>query len=43
MNTYGGVKVELHAFLTLELDVGELLASDSDRFVPENRIPVLTG
>jgi hypothetical protein len=38
MNTYGGVKVELHAFLTLELDVGELLASDPGSFVPEDRI-----
>jgi hypothetical protein len=42
MNTYGEVEVELHAFLTLELDVGELLASDSGSFVPENRIPLLT-
>jgi hypothetical protein len=34
MNTYGGVEVYLHAFLTSALSGGERSASSSGRFIP---------
>jgi hypothetical protein len=40
MKAYGGVEVQLHAFLTLALDGGERLASRPDRFNSRARAPV---
>jgi hypothetical protein len=39
MKAYGGVEVQLHAFLTSALDGGEWSASRSDRFTPRERAP----
>jgi hypothetical protein len=39
MNTYGGVDVELHAFLTSALDGIKWSASRLDRFTPEQIVP----
>jgi hypothetical protein len=39
MKTYWGVEVQLHAFLTSELDGGEWLASRSGRFTARERAP----
>jgi hypothetical protein len=39
MKTYGGVDVWIRVFLTPELVGGELSASRSDRFTPEERAP----
>jgi hypothetical protein len=36
---YGGLKVEIHAFLTSELDRGEWLASRLGRFTPRESVP----
>jgi hypothetical protein len=39
MNAYWGVAVELHAFLTSELNGGEWSASRPDPFNPRERAP----
>jgi hypothetical protein len=39
IKTYWGVKVELHAFLTSELDGGEWSASRSGHFTLKERAP----
>jgi len=38
-----GVEVQIHTFLTLELDVGEWSASRRSRFNPRERAPVPIG
>jgi hypothetical protein len=40
MKTYGGVEVELHAFLTSALDVGKWVASRPGRFTPGETAPL---
>jgi hypothetical protein len=40
MKTYGGVEVQLHAFLTSALDGGEWLASRPGRYIPVVTDPV---
>jgi len=37
MKTYGGMDVQLHAFLASALDVGEWSDSRTDRFTPRER------
>jgi hypothetical protein len=39
MKRYWGVEVQLHAFLTSELDGGEWSASRPGRFTPRERAP----
>jgi len=39
MKTHGGVKVQLHAFISLALDRGEWSASHPGRFTPRERAP----
>jgi hypothetical protein len=39
MKTYCGMEVEFHAFLTLAVDVGEWLASQSAVFTTGEKVP----
>jgi len=39
MKTYGGVELQLHAFLNFALDGGEWSASRPGRFTPEEKAP----
>jgi hypothetical protein len=39
MKTYGGVEIQLHAFLTLALYGGKWSASRPGRFTPGERVP----
>jgi hypothetical protein len=41
MKTHGGVKVELHIFLTLALDGGEWSASCPSHFTPRETAPAI--
>jgi len=43
MKTYGGVEVQLHAFVTSELDGGEWSASRFGRFTPRIKLLVPIG
>jgi len=39
MKTYGGLELELHAFSTSELDVGESSDSRFGHFIHRERVP----
>jgi len=39
VKTYGGMEVQLHAFLTSALDGGEWSASRAGYFTPMERVP----
>jgi hypothetical protein len=43
VETYGGVEVQRHTFLTSAVGGGEWLASSPDHFNPEERSPVPIG
>jgi hypothetical protein len=43
MKTYGGVEVQLHTFLTSELDVGEWSGSRPGSYIQRKESPLLAG